>query len=139
MIALLNALAPGESMPLVHFANKDLPSDAFINGYILSAIPIAEDSDRYLNAELSQVEIDIDENGTKAMASGSFRVSSETIPTTVVWVLAVAYDHDGIVTGVRRFEHIGEITSGTEVNFSLWVYSLGQSIQNVDVLIEARP
>lgn len=139
MIALVNALPPDESMPLVYSSNQDLPRDAVTVARVLSAIPITEDSDRYLLAELTQAEIRIDESGNQAHVNGLFRVLSESKTATIIWILAVAYDENGNVVGVRRFEHSGEVPGGTNIDFSFWVYSLGPPIQRVDTLIEARP
>ena len=139
MTALINALPPDASMPLVFYTNQNLPQRTIIEGRILSAIPIAEDDERYVEAELAQVEIEIVDNGSQARVSGWFQVFTESKSATIVWVLVIAYDEDGNVAGVRRFEHIGEVPVGTDIEFSLWVYSLGRAIKRVDTLIEARP
>ena len=53
--------------------------------------------------------------------------------TAEVWVLAMAYDAEGNVVGVRRWEGLGE------TQFDFWVFSLGPEIAEVKLLVEARP
>ncbi len=57
----------------------------------------------------------------------------------VLWLLAVAYDADGMVAGVRKWEAPEAAMLGQSVPFEITVYSLGQPIQRVEVLAEARP
>lgn len=57
----------------------------------------------------------------------------------VLWLLAVAYDAEGRVAGVRKWEATRAAMLGQSVPFEITVYSLGQPIQRVEVLAEARP
>ena len=53
-------------------------------------------------------------------------------------MLAAAYDADGVVTAVRRWEAPEEQLATGEVAFSFAVYSLGKPIDHVVLLAESR-
>jgi hypothetical protein len=54
-----------------------------------------------------------------------------------VWVVAVAYDADGGVAGVRRWEASSDQLTESP-SFSFFVFSVGRAIESVEVLFEAR-
>ena len=129
---LLNVLSPGQAMPLVAYL-REPPSDwDSARGQLLSAYSLAPENDYYLDVDLQAVEIEIGDAGLSAQATGRARVAGDA-PAEQLWVLAVAYDTDGKVVGVRRWESAGE------TEFVIWVYSLGPEIAEVELLAEARP
>jgi hypothetical protein len=54
-----------------------------------------------------------------------------------VRVAAVAYDKDGIVVGLKRWEG-GALQPGTAINFGFAVSSLASTIDAVEFAVEAR-
>lgn len=128
----LNLLPAGNSMPLVSYL-QEVPQDwVSARGQVFSAYPVAQESDYYIGAVIQQTEIDASETGLAARVHGLVQVSGD-LPAGVVWVLAVAYDADGDVVGVYRWER------QDSDEFSFWVYSLGPEIAEVELLVEARP
>jgi hypothetical protein len=81
---------------------------------------------------LQGVSIEISDAGSSARIAGQAKIAGEQ-PAGEVWVLAVAYDVEGNVVGVRRWEGLAE------TQFEFWVYSLGPEIAEVKLLVEARP
>lgn len=135
---LLDILPPGESMPLaVHF----LPSEktgVSVVFQMLTAIRLLPGDIRYLPAIPENTLVMVDTSGRTAQVSG--RVILPGAGTAnILWVLATAYDADGNVVGVRRWESPSVLTADAPVSFDFLVSSVGPSIDRVDFLAEARP
>ena len=128
----LNILPPGQAMPLVAYASQPPLDWAAARGQLRSAYSLVSENDYYLNADLVGVDIEIAESGLSARVTGQVRVASEQQPEEL-WLLAVAYDVDRKVVGMRRWASTGE------TEFDFWVYSLGPQIAGVELLVEARP
>lgn len=128
----LNVLPAGEAMPLVAYLTEPPNGWATASGQLLSAYALAQGNSYYLDAELHDTDVDISPDGLSARALGQVQIAGDAA-FGELWVLAVAYDADGEVVGVRRWESDGD----TEFNF--WVYSLGPEIAEVSLLVEARP
>jgi hypothetical protein len=84
-----------------------------------------------LSAALKETNIDISPDRLAARVVGRVEIQGGEAGT--LWVLAVAYDDAGNVIGVRRWESQGQ------TDFDFRVYSLGPSIAEVGLLVEARP
>src|SRR3989304_1989934 len=128
----LNILLPDQAMPLVAYQSKPPAGWVEARGQLLSAYVVPEQNDIYLNVNLSGVEVEISQEGLSARVTGQARLAAGPSGGQR-WVLAVAYDQDGNVVGVRRWE------SRAEAQFDFWVYSLGPKIAEVELLAEARP
>jgi len=128
----LNILLPDQAMPLVAYQSKPPAGWVEARGQLLSAYVVPEQNDIYLNVNLSGVEVEISQEGLSARVTGQARIAAGQ-SAGLLWVLAVAYDQDGNVVGVRRWE------SRAEAQFDFWVYSLGPKIAKVELLAEARP
>ncbi len=128
----LNVLVPGQTMPLVAYTSQPPRDWAAARGQLLSAYSLAPENDYYLDADLVGVDIEIAESGLSAHVIGQIQIGGEQAAKEP-WVLAVAYDMDGKVVGMRRWASTGE------TEFDFWVYSLGPEIAQVDLLVEARP
>jgi len=131
--APLNLLRPGEAMPLMAYFAPPLPQGLEARGEPLTALAVAADDTRYLDLPVDAGQTVISEDGGQAKVSGEV-VIPEGIPTpSQLWVLAVAYDAAGEAVGARKWESAGE------GSFEITVFSLGERIARVEVLIEARP
>lgn len=128
----LNVLPPGSAMPLVAYLDAAPADWDTARGRLLSAYSLAADNDYYLDVDLVGTDIAISANGLSAQVSGQVRLTGEQAAGEL-WVLAVAYDEAGAVVGVRKWESTGEL------EFDLWVYSLGPDLAEVKLLVEARP
>jgi LysM repeat protein len=131
----LDILPPNESLPVyVFFPNT--PANSNIQVQVLSAMHSS--AARYLPASLNNTIAQIDWNGLTAQLSGQASLPAESTVATQVWVAAVAYDKDGRVMGVKRWEG-GAIPPGGSIPFSFLVSSLGSAIDAVKFVVEAKP
>lgn len=135
---LMNVLPPGESMPIAAFFTPPVETWQDAQGQLLSAAEANQVDSRYLTVTLGEVETaPLDEDQLTMEVSGSLQIP-EDVNAEYLWVLAVAYDADGAIAGVRRWEAPAEQLTGGEVAFSFPVYSLGKPIDHITLLAEAR-
>ena len=135
----LDIIPPNSSLPVyVFFPNR--PAALRINPQVqlLSAIKLNSNNTRYLPAALNNTIAQIDWNGLTAQLSGQIYLPTESTAATQVWVAAVAYDKDGRVVGVKRWEG-GAVQPGGSLSFSFLVSSLASAIDAVEFIVEARP
>lgn len=132
-VAPLDILPAGAQMPLVAYL-KDVPAGwVSASAELFTAYWLPENDAHYI--EVQAVDFNwspIDDAKLGAHVQGQIDLKGEIGPQSV-WVLGVAYDADGKVVGVRRWESEGELA------FDFWIYSLGPAISDVRVLVEARP
>ncbi len=129
----LDMIPPNASLPVyVFFPNT--AASANVQVQILSAI---QSSNHYLPATLNNTVTQIDWNGLTAQLSGQVSLPAESTAATQTWVAAVAYDKDGRVVGLKRWE--GEaIQPGGSIPFSFSVSSLGAAINAVEFVVEVK-
>lgn len=130
----LDILQPNSSLPVyVYFPNT--PADVNPQVQLLSAMP---GGSSYLPAALDNTSAQIDWEGKSAKVSGQVRLPAESNAATQVWIAAVAYDKNGTVIGVRRWEG-GAIQPGSSINFDFSISSVGGEIEAVEFFVQARP
>lgn len=130
----LDVIAQNTSLPVyVYFPNT--PANVNPQIQILSAMP---GGSSYLPAMLSNTTAKIDWNGKNAQVRGQVFLPAESTAATRVWVAAVAYDQNGTVVGVRRWES-GALTPGTSLSFDFSVSSVGGEIEAVEFAVQASP
>ncbi len=130
-LAPLNLLSPGMSLPLAAYFPPPVPGGFTVRAELLTAIPVAKGDPRYLQARVELDETIVSQDGKQATVKGSVVQPAGKPPAKVVWLAVVAYDVDGDVVGMRRWELDRQ-------SFEATVFSLGPAIDRVDVLIEAR-
>ena len=135
----LNVLPPHASLPLTAFFAAPVPADAQPRIQTLTAIAIQPDDPRYLPASLQNTSVDVAPNGLTARLRGEVLLAQESAPAKTVWVVAVAYDVAGRVTGFRRWEWSGELAAGAAIPFEFEVSALGSALTRVEFFVEARP
>ena len=134
----LNILAPDTSLPLGVYFPPDIPFDVKPQVQILTAIQLQPNDTRYLPATVNNTLVQINEDGHFGEISGEVRLSAESTAAKQIWVVAVAYDADGRVVGVKRWDGVG-MQPGTRLMFEMTVASLGGRMTRVDFAVEARP
>lgn len=131
----LDMIAPGSSLPVyVYFPNITL--NVKPQAQLLSAMP--GNNSLYLPAILDNTSAKIDNDGKTAQLSGEIYLLSESIAATRVWVAAVAYDKNGTMVGLKRWEG-GAIQPGERIRFEFGMASLGGVIEAVEFFLQARP
>ncbi|MBI5946025.1 MAG: LysM peptidoglycan-binding domain-containing protein [Chloroflexi bacterium] len=132
----LDIIPPNSSLPVYVFFAGEFPADVNIQVQVLSANQLPPNNERYLPATIQNAVAQI--NGRSAQLSGQILLPVESKAATIVWVVAVAFDKDGRVVGIRRWEG-GAIQPGGNLSFSFFVSSLGSEIDALEFLVEARP
>lgn len=135
----MNLLPPGSRIPLVAFFPAPAPENFAVSAELITALPLAGENARYLPAVSGNVNVQIDPTGAFAQVTGEVLLPGNAASAAIVWVAAVAYDAQGGVVGVRRWENRQALGAGESQPFDLMVYSLGDAIAEVEVLVEARP
>jgi LysM repeat protein len=130
----LDIIPPNASMPVyVFFPNTS--GDIRPQVQVLSALQSSGNS--HLPAVLNNTLAQIDWDGRSAQLSGQVYLPPESQAATQTWIAAVAYDRNGTVVGVRRWEGEG-IQPGTGINFNFAVSSLGAEIEAVEFFVQAK-
>ena len=130
----VNILRPGQAMPLIAFFPPPVPTQFVARGDLLTAVEIAADDDRYLDWPIASLTIDVlGEEDNLAIVTGSAEQPVEGTLPSVFWVVAVAYDQQGQVVGVRKVDNLADLS------FELAVYSLSGAIDRVEIITEIRP
>jgi hypothetical protein len=139
--APLDLLPAGASMPLAAYFPPTLPKGPLQTGAeLLSSLPVFPDSGRYLPVELENLKVDIGEDGLEAAVRGEAVLGDLEQQAAKLWLVAVAYNQEGQVIGLRRWENESPLPGGTRQPFTFWVYTNDpEKIDRVEVLAEARP
>lgn len=135
----LNILPPGMSLPLVAYFAPPMADVEKVDVQVLTAIRLLPGDERYLPATVDNVLVEVDSSGRLARVRGEVLLPEKSKAATQVWVAAVAYDANGRVVGVRRWEAENGIKPGGRLSFSLTVAGLGGAVSRVEVAVEARP
>jgi hypothetical protein len=137
----LNLLPPGASLPLTAYFPPPVPSPFQASAGLVSALPVGnpQDGGRYLPAHMDNQHILIDPSGLTARVSGEALLDAPDTTAATIWVVAVAYDAQNHMVGVRRWENQQPLAPGKRLSFDLTIFTLSGAIQRIDTLIEARP
>jgi LysM repeat protein len=138
-IALLNFLPVEESIPLVVFFPGKRSADIAVVADLISAQQVPRNDDRYLNVWIEVNKVELSPDGSYAEVMGMFGLPKKSLPATQIWIVAIAYNEEGEVVGVRKLEEVSLLEPGQSRPFSINLFSLGPSIDEVKVLAEARP
>lgn len=129
----LDIIPANSSLPVyVYFPNTSANVNPQVQ--LLSAMP---GGSSYLPASLNNTSAQIDWDGKTAKVSGQVYLPAESTAATQVWIAAVAYDKNGTVVGVRRWEG-GALQPGGSLNFDFSVSSVGGEIEAVEFAVQAR-
>jgi LysM repeat protein len=135
----LNRLPPGASLPLMAFFPPPVEASAVPSAVQTDSLAIPAADTRYLTTTLQIENVAIGPNGLQADVQGSVGLLPGSSPASVVWLAAVAYDADGQVVGVRKWEAAEILPPAGSLPFTITVYSLGPAIARLDAVVEARP
>ena len=132
----LDIIAPNSSLPVYVFFDSEIPANFNIQVQVLTANQLPLNNTRYLPAAIQNAVAQI--NGRTAQLSGQILLPAESQAATQIRVAAVAYDKDGVVVGIKRWEG-GALQPGGSISFSFLVSSLSFEIDAVEFFVEARP
>ena len=133
----LNILPPNTSLPVAaYFPNA--PAGAKPQVQILTAIKLLPNDSRYLPAVVSNTLVQVNAEGHSAQVNGQVLLHGNQAAAQV-WVAGTAYDEEGRVVGVRRWESNAGLPAGGSIPFDFMLSSLGGKIARVEFAVEARP
>jgi hypothetical protein len=139
----LDRLEPETTLPLAAYFPPDqvdkIAPPFQVTGELTSALPGADDG-RYVPAHIANQKVMLAENGLSAILTADITLDGSR-KAARVWVAAVAYDAQGTVVGVRRWEKPAEppLESGQILPVTMHVYSAAAKIDRVELHAEARP
>jgi len=86
-----------------------------------------------------ETNIETAADGSSAVVSGYFKLSDAQTVGSRIAAVAIAYDADGRVTGLRQWESLEPFSGADKIEFEFTVYAAGAPIDRVIVLVEAYP
>jgi murein DD-endopeptidase MepM/ murein hydrolase activator NlpD len=136
---ILDILPPNTSLPLAVYFSPEVPFDATPQVQILTAIRLVSNDERYIPSTVNNALVQVNDDGYSALVTGEVVSQSPSSAAAQVWVAATAYDEDGRVIGVRRWESDAGLPAGGSLPFQFMVSSIGGPIARVEFAVEARP
>lgn len=133
---LLNRLPSGGRLPLLVTLPPGAPAGVTFSARLLTALPVPLEDERYVAVTVAYQRIELVSNALVAEVSGELQLTTEGETARQVWLAAVAYDADGNIVGVRRWESVTALAAGRGQLFVLRVYSTGAPINRVELLVE---
>jgi hypothetical protein len=133
----LNLLPVGSSLPLITYFQPPLPKEFTISARVDFLLPVMPDDQRYLPAIIADRAITLSADGRQATVSGEVDLPGGQPTARYAWLNATAFDAEGHIVAVRRWESAGPLTAGARLPFTLFLYSLGGSIDRVELMVEA--
>ena len=135
----LNILPAQTSLPMIaHFA-APVPEAYSLEFSVDVVLPVPDNDTRYTEAVIDSKSITVSQDGRSATISGQVGMADQQASAESIWILAVAYDSDGQVVGLRRWEAQAELKPSGSQSFQMTLYSLGRGIERVELNTEARP
>jgi len=135
-VTLLNLLEPKMKAPLSAFFEPPVGDWQLAQGQILTAVTVNQYEERYLQGQFTRLDVGVAEGGLQAEVNGNLAFQSGGLPD-YVWILAIAYDSNGELVGVKRWEAPLDLLTDS-LDFSFEVFSLGRPIDKVTLQYEAR-
>jgi hypothetical protein len=135
----LNLLRTGTSMPMVAYFPVPIPEKYSVTTMVDIILPVMQGDARYVNLVIENQQLALSNNQLSAEVSGQLKLESE-IAIRSARLLAIAYDNEGHVIGIRLWESPSpaDLVPGELQDFSLTVYSMAGEIDHIDLLAEAK-
>lgn len=137
-ITPLNLLPSGKTLPLIAYFQPPIPEGFRAFAEVEFYLPVMEEDSRYLQTEIQQLAMDLDNNGLIAEVSGEVYLLDDQPDAEYLWLFATAFDAEGNIVAVRRWDHGTQLNAGKTLPFDLTLYSLGSAIDRIEVLVEAQ-
>jgi LysM repeat protein len=134
----LNLLPAGAALPLIAYFQPPIPEAYTVTARVDFLLPVMPDDQRYLAVEIEAQDVSFSAEGRIAAVSGALTLPARQPETRYVWLNATAFDQDGRVVAVRRWDSPEQLSPGGRISFSTFLYSLGGPIDRVELLVEAQ-
>lgn len=134
----LNLLPAGGSLPLIAYFQPPVSENYEVAAEIDFFLPVMPDDDRYIEVEIVSQDIEYSQDRKRAYISGDLRLPDGETSAEYLWVNATAFDADGRVVAVRRWDVNETLSSGEALSYELTLYSMGGEMDRVEVMVEAH-
>ena len=138
-ITPLNLLPAGTAQPLIAYFAPPLPAQWTASFEVDFSLPVMTGDDRYLDLDIEEQTLSLSEDGLTATVTGTVSLSAVQPDADYVWISATAFDAEGHVVAVRRWDNAQGMASGGLLDFRIMLYSMGAPIDHVDLATEAQP
>ncbi len=135
---LLNVMRAGADLPAAVYFPPPAALPQRTSAEVVSSLPLADPNSRYPASIIRDEKVTIHPSGKSAAVTGFIRLEDAQANATRVWVLAAAFDEQGSLVGVRRWENASGISAGQEIPFEMQVYSSAAHIARVSLYVEAQ-
>lgn len=135
----LTRLVQGDALPFYAYIAPPIADGAVVSFRLLSALPVSADNFGVYPMQTSDITLELSAGGRSAQVNGTARFEGMGDPAQVVRLLAVAYDAQGNVVGMRRYEEQAQLEAAQDFEFKILVDSVGAKIERVEVFGEAQP
>lgn len=137
----LDLLPPGATLPLTAYFTDPVNAPFQASAEVLTALPNPVDDGRYLSTRLENQNVLIAADGQSALVTAEVSLIGEEMQAQRISAAAVAYDANGKITGVRRWENTEgqSLSSGETLGVEMQVFSLSGEIARVEIFAQARP
>ncbi len=133
--AVMNRLDPGQTIPASVYFFDPMPISYNVTANLASAFLASQSAKTFIPVDTGSPTVEI--TGRLARVTGEAIPAADPGKTVDVWVVALAYDLNGNLVGLRRIENRVTLVEGKGVNFNLFVYSSGGGINSVIIKSEA--
>jgi hypothetical protein len=135
----VNILPAGSRLPIVTYIPGPIPDDFSVSFIVDVVFPVAKDDARYIDTSIKDVDFAYSSGKKIATITGEISLVDSRQLAQRVWILAVGYDGSGNVVGIRRWEAQKSLSPRDAQNFSFTLYSLGPTIETIELFAEAQP
>jgi LysM repeat protein len=134
----LNLLPAGDTLPLIAYFSPPVADEFAVSAQIDFVLPVMPDDQRYLKVDIVDQSVTYRDDGRIAEITGELLLPEVRSDTEYVWINATAFDAEGHVLGVRRWEQTEAASVNSDLTFNLSLYSMEGVIDRVDLVVEAR-
>ena len=134
----LNLLPAGAALPLIAYFQPPIPESYTVTARVDFTLPVMPNDQRYLPIAIEAQEVSFSAEGRIAAVSGALTLPARQPQTRYVWLNATAFDQEGRVVAVRRWDSPDQLFPGGRIPFATFLYSLAGPIDRIDLLVEAQ-
>lgn len=134
----LDILQAESSLPFYTFFGPPVPPGGEVSLQLYSASEVSSANTNSFSLKIENFQTEIAADGTYAEVSGSAHSANSNPTGNRIRIAVIAYDDEGRVTGIRRYEETAVLNNGSDFSFKLVVYSTGSAISSVAVFAEAE-
>lgn len=136
---LINVIPPHSSLPAASYFLPEWGETLTVSAELDFQLPYGEGETRYLETEALEPKVDYLYNKKAARVQGLISFENKNTVFMSLNIVAVAYDENGAVLGMRRNGPLESSSTSANVPYSITVYSLAGDIHHVEIFVEAMP